>query len=169
MAIGFGIIGCGMIANFHAKAIADIRGAKLVGCFDTFPSAADRLAASTGCQAYHDLKQMLRDPSIDVVTIGTPSGAHMEPALADALGISVEDLQALKEDDFNLKDYADEQGWTDEELAEIVKGAFTNAINAALEDGTITQEQADRLLDRLENSPNGRLPFGRPPHGRGGN
>ena len=31
MAIGFGIVGCGMIANFHARAIADIRGAKLVG------------------------------------------------------------------------------------------------------------------------------------------
>ena len=27
MAIGFGVIGCGMIANFHAKAIGDIRGA----------------------------------------------------------------------------------------------------------------------------------------------
>ena len=29
MATGFGVIGCGMIANFHAKAIGDIRGAKL--------------------------------------------------------------------------------------------------------------------------------------------
>ena len=27
MALGFGVIGCGMIANFHAKAIADIRDA----------------------------------------------------------------------------------------------------------------------------------------------
>ena len=33
MAIGFGIVGCGMIANFHARAIADIRGAKLVGAY----------------------------------------------------------------------------------------------------------------------------------------
>ena len=28
--LGFGIIGCGMISKFHAKAIADVRGAKLV-------------------------------------------------------------------------------------------------------------------------------------------
>ena len=32
MAVGFGIIGCGMIAGFHQKAIADIRGARVVEC-----------------------------------------------------------------------------------------------------------------------------------------
>jgi UDP-N-acetyl-2-amino-2-deoxyglucuronate dehydrogenase len=84
MAVGFGIIGCGMIANFHAKAINDIRGTKLIGCFDTYPQSADRLAASTGCQAFHKLDDMLADPRVNVVTIGTPSGAHMEPAVAAA-------------------------------------------------------------------------------------
>lgn len=84
MSIGFGIIGCGMIAHFHAKAIGDIRGAKLVACFDTVPAAADRLAAETGCRAYHDLKEMLASPDVDLVTIGTPSGAHLEPAVAAA-------------------------------------------------------------------------------------
>lgn len=84
MAIGFGLIGCGMIANFHARAVADIRGAKVVGCFDTLPAAADRLAQTVGCTAYHDLQAMLENPRIDVVTICTPSGAHLEPALAAA-------------------------------------------------------------------------------------
>ena len=84
MAIGFGIIGCGMIANFHSKAIADIRGAKLVACFDTFATSADRLAATTGCRAYHKLEEMLANPDVHVVTIGTPSGAHMEPAVMAA-------------------------------------------------------------------------------------
>ena len=84
MPYGFGIIGCGMIANFHAKAIADCKGAKLVACFDNFASAADKLAATYGCKAYHNLDEMLADPKVDVVTIGTPSGAHMEPAVAAA-------------------------------------------------------------------------------------
>jgi len=84
MATGFGIIGCGLIANFHARAINDVRRAKLVGCFDTVSAAADRLAASTGTRAYGTLKEMLADPAIDVVTVGTPSGAHMEPAVAAA-------------------------------------------------------------------------------------
>ena len=81
---GFGIIGCGMISNFHAKAIADVRGAKLVACFDAVPAAADRLAMSTGCKAYHKLDEMLADPRVTVVTIGTPSGAHLEPGVAAA-------------------------------------------------------------------------------------
>ena len=84
MAIGFGIVGCGMISNFHAKAIADLRGARLVACFDMFPAAADRLATATDCTAYHDLRAMLADPQVDIVTICTPSGAHLDPALAAA-------------------------------------------------------------------------------------
>jgi len=84
MAHGFGIIGCGMIANFHARAIADVRGAKLVACFDMVPAAADRFAQSSGCRAYHRLPDMLADPDVTIVTVGTPSGAHMEPAIAAA-------------------------------------------------------------------------------------
>ena len=92
---------------------------------------------------------------------------YMEPALANALGVSVEELQAMKDDGLNLKDYADEQGWTDEELKEFVVDAFTEAVNAALEDDAITQEQADWLLEKLEDS-DGRLPFGLGSRGRRG-
>ena len=84
MAIGFGIIGCGMISRFHAKAIADIKGAKVTACFDSFTSAADKFGAEIGCKVYHDLDKMLADPAVDVVTICTPSGVHMEPAVAAA-------------------------------------------------------------------------------------
>jgi predicted dehydrogenase len=84
MPTGFGIIGCGMIASFHAKAIADIRGARVVASFDMVPAAARRLASETGCRPYHNLRKMLADPDVDIVTIGTPSGAHMEPAIEAA-------------------------------------------------------------------------------------
>ena len=84
MAIGFGIIGCGMIANFHAKAIADIRGAKLISCWDHRPANADRFAEQQNVTPHFDLKAMLADPNLDVITICTPSGAHMEPAVAAA-------------------------------------------------------------------------------------
>ena len=84
MAVGFGIIGCGMIANFHAKAIADIRGAKVTAAFDQFPAAVERFASQNGCTAYNKLADMLADESVDVVTICTPSGAHLEPAVAAA-------------------------------------------------------------------------------------
>jgi UDP-N-acetyl-2-amino-2-deoxyglucuronate dehydrogenase len=55
-----------------------------VACQDAFPGAADKLAAEIGCTAYHDLDAMLADPAVDVVTICTPSGLHMEPAVAAA-------------------------------------------------------------------------------------
>jgi predicted dehydrogenase len=73
-----------MISHFHARAIADVPGAKLVGCFDRVPAAAERLAATAGCKAYASLPAMLADPAIHVVTVATPSGAHWEPAVAAA-------------------------------------------------------------------------------------
>jgi predicted dehydrogenase len=84
MSLGFGIIGCGMIANFHARAIGDVRGAKLIGGYDAVPAMADKFAAAQNCKAYRTLDDMLADPAIDAVTIGTPSGAHLDPAVAAA-------------------------------------------------------------------------------------
>jgi predicted dehydrogenase len=84
MAFGFGIIGCGMISRFHARAIAEIRGARVVACYDAVASAAQKLADETGCRAYERLEEMLADPRVQVVTICTPSGAHLEPAVAAA-------------------------------------------------------------------------------------
>ncbi|MFG0333523.1 MAG: Gfo/Idh/MocA family protein [Maioricimonas sp. JB049] len=84
MPTGFGIVGTGMIASFHAKAIGDIRGARLVGCFNHTMAKAEAFAAEHGCQAYDTLGALLDNPEIDVITICTPSGAHLEPAVAAA-------------------------------------------------------------------------------------
>ncbi len=84
MTNGFGIIGTGMIAHFHAKAIAAIPGAKLVGCYDRIPGRADQFAAEYGCQGYEDFGAFLQDSGIQIVTICTPSGAHLEPAVEAA-------------------------------------------------------------------------------------
>ncbi|MCA9196603.1 MAG: Gfo/Idh/MocA family oxidoreductase [Planctomycetales bacterium] len=84
MAIGFGIVGCGMIAKFHAKAIRDISGAKLIGCQSRSLSKAQSFADEFGATAYESLDDMLANKDIDVVTVCTPSGAHLEPAIAAA-------------------------------------------------------------------------------------
>src|SRR5690349_2771983 len=84
MALGFGIIGCGMISRFHQRALADVRGTKLVGCYDRNFESAKRFAEEAGIKAYETLEEMLADDEIDAVSIGTPSGAHMEPAVAAA-------------------------------------------------------------------------------------
>jgi predicted dehydrogenase len=81
---GFGIVGCGMIANFHARAIADLPNAHLVGGYSRRKEQAESFAAEHGCRAFTDLAEMLADPRIQVITICTPSGAHLEPAMAAA-------------------------------------------------------------------------------------
>jgi len=84
MTIGFGIIGCGMISNFHARAIADTAGAQLIGVADRIPEPAAKFAQTHNCKAYESVEAMLADPAIDAVSVCTPSGAHMEPAVAVA-------------------------------------------------------------------------------------
>jgi UDP-N-acetyl-2-amino-2-deoxyglucuronate dehydrogenase len=80
----FGIIGAGLIADFHAKAILSLDNARLVGVCGTNQLKAQKLAEKYGCKKYNDYPEMLCSGDIDVVTIATPSGAHMEPALEAA-------------------------------------------------------------------------------------
>ena len=80
----FGIIGAGLIADFHARAIADIPNAKLIGCCDKIADRAKKLADKFSVRAFPDYEAMLKSDEIDIVTIATPSGFHKEPAVAAA-------------------------------------------------------------------------------------
>ena len=84
MPIGFGIIGTGMISRFHARAIADVRGARLVACYNRTHKKATAFAEEHGGTAYRTLDELLADPQVDAVAIATASGAHLEPAVAAA-------------------------------------------------------------------------------------
>ena len=83
--IKFAIYGCGVIAGFHAAAIAEIEGAELYACADFYPPAADKFAEKNGIIAHPDFDALLADANVDVVTICTPSGTHAELAIK-ALG-----------------------------------------------------------------------------------
>ncbi len=80
--ITFGILGCGMIADFHARAIAMLPDATLRGVADHAPERAANFAKSHGARAYEDYAAMLADDAIDVICICTPSGHHAENAIA---------------------------------------------------------------------------------------
>lgn len=81
---GIGIVGCGMIANFHCRAIAEVEQAELIGCTSSRPESAIALAEKFRVKPFRSLVEMLADPRIDIVSICTPSGAHSEPAVAAA-------------------------------------------------------------------------------------
>jgi predicted dehydrogenase len=79
-----GIIGAGMIADFHAKAIKSLDNATLIGICGSNRQKTRDLAEKYQCKAFPDYHEMLVCDEIDIVTIATPSGAHMEPAIEAA-------------------------------------------------------------------------------------
>ncbi|MEJ2647128.1 MAG: Gfo/Idh/MocA family oxidoreductase [Sedimentisphaerales bacterium] len=80
----FGIIGAGLIADFHAKAINDIPNTRLVGCCDKIREKAQKLADNYGIRVFDNYQEMLKSDDIDIVTIATPSGFHAEPVIEAA-------------------------------------------------------------------------------------
>lgn len=79
--IRFGIIGCGMIAGIHAKAIESLENARLVGAVDYQPDRAAQFAREHDITAYPNAAAMLADEQIDAVCICTPSAFHADTAL----------------------------------------------------------------------------------------
>jgi UDP-N-acetyl-2-amino-2-deoxyglucuronate dehydrogenase len=75
---GFAIVGCGVIAPFHARAIADLEGARLVAVTDEVEEAAAKRGAEFGVDYTTDLDAVLARPDVDVVSICVPSGLHAE-------------------------------------------------------------------------------------------
>lgn len=71
-----------MIGQFHAKAITAMSGGELHSVFDLRAEAAAKLADDYGAAAFSDMDAFLGDPDLQVVTIGTPSGAHLDPGMA---------------------------------------------------------------------------------------
>ncbi len=84
MSLGFGIVGSGMIARIHAQAIQAQEHGRLLACCDVRQDAAETFAREFGCRAYGSMEEFVRHADMEVVNICTPSGSHMEPAMAAA-------------------------------------------------------------------------------------
>jgi len=72
-----------MISHFHARAIQDIKGSKVVAVHTSNPQNGQKIVdlVGGGCTIYTDYKAFLNHPGLDIVNICTPSGAHLEPAV----------------------------------------------------------------------------------------
>jgi predicted dehydrogenase len=83
---GFAIVGCGMISRFHAKALAEVPGARIVAVTDSDLPRAKKLADELGLgdSFYGELPPLLARKDVDIVIVSTPSGAHQDPAVAAA-------------------------------------------------------------------------------------
>jgi UDP-N-acetyl-2-amino-2-deoxyglucuronate dehydrogenase len=84
---GFAIVGCGMIARYHARAIAEIPGTRIAALVSRTPAGAGKLLEETRtppCPIFATVEDAVKAPGVDAVVITTPSGVHLEPALVAA-------------------------------------------------------------------------------------
>jgi hypothetical protein len=90
---------------------------------------------------------------------GMMGGAYqdeMHAAIADALGMSVEELeQAMWEDGKTIWQLADEQGISQDEFLAAMQDAHDSVLAQMVADGVISQEQADWMSEHMAEGPYG--------------
>jgi predicted dehydrogenase len=82
--IGIAIVGTGMVARYHAQAIAAAPGARLVATSRFDPAKAAAAATEFGAPCETDYAKLLARRDVDAVCICTPSGAHATQTIAAA-------------------------------------------------------------------------------------
>jgi predicted dehydrogenase len=73
------VIGVGYLGKHHARLLAGIDAAKLVGVVDTDPERASAAANATGAPALADYRELF--DRVDAVTVAAPTELHREIAL----------------------------------------------------------------------------------------
>lgn len=81
--VGFGVVGCGVVADYHIGAINDTEGAKLVAINDVVEERAREVGEQHGVAWYTDYKEMIAALDVDAICICTPSGIRI-PIATDA-------------------------------------------------------------------------------------
>jgi predicted dehydrogenase len=84
--LNVGIVGFGWVARAHLQALKAVEGARVVAICDRLPYDAQELEGEFGIplKVYQDYAEMLRDSSIDAVSICTPHPFHPQLAIAAA-------------------------------------------------------------------------------------
>ena len=130
---GFGLIGCGLIAIWHAQAINKIENAHLIGVTDTQKDFGKRFAHKYNTLFNNSVKELLMDDEIDIVCICTPSGLHKKlaiEAIESGKHIIIEKPMALNT----------------EECDEIIEACEKNEVQAAV----ISQLRFTKTISQLK-------------------
>jgi scyllo-inositol 2-dehydrogenase (NADP+) len=81
-AVGLGLAGYGAIAQLHAASIAATAGLELRGVADLSAERRALAAQEFHVATHATVADLLRDPDVGVVVVGTPPSHHAEPVLA---------------------------------------------------------------------------------------
>jgi predicted dehydrogenase len=74
-----GVVGVGALGRHHARHLAGLDGARLVGICDIDPVRAAMVASEFGTRNFADLDEMLR--KVEAVTVAVPTAVHAEVGL----------------------------------------------------------------------------------------
>ena len=78
------ILGCGKVAHLHAKAVQNLKNARLAGVWSRTPKTAIMFAAQYGTKFYADITDLVKREKIDLVIVCTPHPFHLQPVLEAA-------------------------------------------------------------------------------------
>ncbi len=75
---GVGIVGCGAISDVHAQALKQIDQAELISVYSRNVENARRLGEKYEVSWFNTWNMFIQDDRVDVVSICTPSGTHLD-------------------------------------------------------------------------------------------
>jgi len=90
-----------------------------------------------------------------------------QEALANALGLSVEEPDAARDEGKSLLEIAEAQGVDMADVQDALKTAGQERLDQAVADGTLTQEQADSIRQHMEDMSGEGMPNPEGPRGEG--
>ncbi len=76
--------------------------------------------------------------------------------IAGALGISVDELQAARDEGKDVRDLIDELDLDGQNVLAAIKAGYAEAVQQAVDDGILTQEQADQIAENAQDLLGGR-------------
>lgn len=79
-----GIIGCGKVGDFHAKAYMALGNSQFIAVCDNDINRAETFAKKYHVKAYDDIERMISECKLDVVSVCTPHPLHANPAVVAA-------------------------------------------------------------------------------------
>lgn len=144
---GFGIIGAGVISEYHAKAVEAHPDGEIVAVASRSSAKAEKFAERHNCEVVDDWRKMIKRDDIQAVCICTPSGLHAEQSIASSQAgkhVIVEKPMAL-----NIRD-----------SVEMIHAARDNDVKLAVIYQMRTAEAPNKVKKAIENGVFGKIVFG---------
>jgi len=76
--IKIGIVGCGDISEIHADAVSRLKSCRLVAACTRNPERLDSFCKRYSTLGYTSYDEFLNHPGLDIVSICTPTGTHLD-------------------------------------------------------------------------------------------